>query len=45
MMSRLVALLFLLCTSLAQAAAPTVLQRPIDLDTGFFCVCGVGVKL
>lgn len=34
MMSRLVALLFLLCTGLAQAAAPTVLQRPIDLDTG-----------
>ncbi|MEB3902901.1 alpha/beta fold hydrolase [Pseudomonas juntendi] len=34
MMSRLAALLLLLCTSLAQAAAPTVLQRPIDLDTG-----------
>ncbi|RFQ03039.1 alpha/beta fold hydrolase, partial [Pseudomonas putida] len=34
MMSRLVALFFLLCTGLAQAAAPTVLQRPIDLDTG-----------
>jgi hypothetical protein len=31
--ARLVAL-FLLCTGLAQAAAPTVLQRPIDLDTG-----------
>ncbi|WP_060508869.1 alpha/beta hydrolase [Pseudomonas sp. NBRC 111124] len=34
MMSRLVAFLLLLCTGLAQAAAPTVLQRPIDLDTG-----------
>jgi len=34
MMSRLVALFLLLCTGLAQAAAPTVLQRPIDLDTG-----------
>lgn len=34
MMSRLAALLLLLCTSLAQAAAPTVLQHPIDLDTG-----------
>ncbi len=34
MMSRLVALFLLLCASLAQAAAPTVLQRPIDLDTG-----------
>ena len=34
MMSRLVALILLLCTGLAQAAAPTVLQRPIDLDTG-----------
>jgi len=34
MMSRFVALLFLLFTGLAQAAAPTVLQRPIDLDTG-----------
>lgn len=34
MMSRLAALLLLLCTSLTQAAAPTVLQRPIDLDTG-----------
>ncbi|MBC3410824.1 alpha/beta hydrolase [Pseudomonas sp. SWRI51] len=34
MKSRLAALLLLLCTSLAQAAAPTVLQRPIDLDTG-----------
>ncbi|PYB85449.1 MULTISPECIES: alpha/beta hydrolase [Pseudomonas] len=33
MKSRLAALLLLLCTSLAQAA-PTVLQRPIDLDTG-----------
>ena len=34
MMSRLAALLLLLCTSLAQATAPTVLQRPIALDTG-----------
>ncbi|MBV4539649.1 MULTISPECIES: alpha/beta hydrolase [Pseudomonas] len=34
MMSRLVALFLLLCAGLAQAAAPTVLQRPIDLDTG-----------
>lgn len=34
MMPRLVAFLLLLCTGLAQAAAPTVLQRPIDLDTG-----------
>ncbi|MGN8261136.1 alpha/beta hydrolase [Pseudomonas sp. SMSB3] len=34
MMPRFVALLLLLCTGLAQAAAPTVLQRPIDLDTG-----------
>ncbi|MFP3334598.1 alpha/beta hydrolase, partial [Pseudomonas sp. SIMBA_064] len=34
MMPRLVALLFMLCASLAQAASPTVLQRPIDLDTG-----------
>ncbi|WP_099593020.1 MULTISPECIES: alpha/beta hydrolase [Pseudomonas] len=34
MMLRLAALLLLLCTGLAQAAAPTVLQRPIDLDTG-----------
>lgn len=33
-MLRLAALLLLLCTGLAQAAAPTVLQRPIDLDTG-----------
>jgi len=33
MKSRLAALLLLLCASLAQAA-PTVLQRPIDLDTG-----------
>ncbi len=33
MKSRLAALLLLFCTSLAQAA-PTVLQRPIDLDTG-----------
>ncbi|MDT8922027.1 alpha/beta fold hydrolase [Pseudomonas taiwanensis] len=33
MMSRLVALFLLLCSGLAQAA-PTVLQRPIDLDTG-----------
>lgn len=34
MKSRLVAVLLLLCTTLAHAAAPTVLQRPIDLDTG-----------
>ncbi|MDR2306734.1 MAG: alpha/beta hydrolase [Paucimonas sp.] len=34
MKSRLAALLLLFCASLAQAAAPTVLQRPIDLDTG-----------
>ncbi|MDD0975515.1 alpha/beta hydrolase [Pseudomonas fontis] len=34
MMSRFVALLFLLFTGLAQAGAPTVLQRPISLDTG-----------
>lgn len=34
MMLRFAALLLLLCASLAQAAAPTVLQRPIDLDTG-----------
>lgn len=33
-MLRLAALLLLLCSGLAQAAAPTVLQRPIDLDTG-----------
>jgi len=33
MKSRLAALLLLFCTGLAQAA-PTVLQRPIDLDTG-----------
>lgn len=33
MMSRIVALFLLLCSGLAQAA-PTVLQRPIDLDTG-----------
>ncbi|WP_376786923.1 alpha/beta hydrolase, partial [Pseudomonas soli] len=33
MKSRLAALLLLFCTCLAQAA-PTVLQRPIDLDTG-----------
>ncbi|MDF0732644.1 alpha/beta fold hydrolase [Pseudomonas entomophila] len=32
-MPRLAALLFLLCATVAQAA-PTVLQRPIDLDTG-----------
>ncbi|MFV3315260.1 MULTISPECIES: alpha/beta hydrolase [Pseudomonas] len=31
---RIVALLLLLFTSLAQAAAPTVLKHPIDLDTG-----------
>ncbi|MBV6285920.1 alpha/beta hydrolase [Pseudomonas aegrilactucae] len=34
MMLRMTALLFLLFTGLAQAAAPTVLQRPISLDTG-----------
>ncbi|WP_460418454.1 alpha/beta hydrolase [Pseudomonas sp. microsymbiont 2] len=34
MKSRLAALLLLLFAGLAQAAAPTVLQRPIDLDTG-----------
>ncbi|MDZ4017787.1 alpha/beta hydrolase [Pseudomonas sichuanensis] len=34
MKSRLITLLLMLCASLAQAAAPTVLQRPIDLDTG-----------
>ncbi|MHC6224625.1 alpha/beta hydrolase [Pseudomonas sp. X10] len=34
MMLRFAALLLLLCTSLAQAAAPTVLQRPVSLDTG-----------
>ncbi|MCU7279538.1 alpha/beta hydrolase [Pseudomonas peradeniyensis] len=33
MKSRLAALILLFCASLAQAA-PTVLQRPIDLDTG-----------
>nr|WP_158458878.1 alpha/beta fold hydrolase [Pseudomonas fluorescens] len=33
MMPRLAALLLLFCASLAQAAAPTVLQRPISLDT------------
>ncbi|HKS15255.1 MAG TPA: alpha/beta fold hydrolase [Pseudomonas sp.] len=33
MKSRLAALLLLFCASLAQAAAPTVLQRPISLDT------------
>jgi pimeloyl-ACP methyl ester carboxylesterase len=33
MMPRLAALLLLLCASLAQAASPTVLQRPINLDT------------
>ena len=33
MMPRLAALLLLLCASLAQAASPTVLQRPISLDT------------
>ncbi|MCE0916170.1 alpha/beta hydrolase [Pseudomonas sp. NMI760_13] len=33
MKSRLAALLLMFCASLAQAA-PTVLQRPIDLDTG-----------
>ncbi|CAG8865249.1 hypothetical protein PS627_01179 [Pseudomonas fluorescens] len=32
-MPRLAALLLLFCASLAQAAAPTVLQRPISLDT------------
>ncbi|QXI39847.1 alpha/beta hydrolase [Pseudomonas xantholysinigenes] len=34
MKSRLAALLLLFCAHLAHAAAPTVLQRPIDLDTG-----------
>jgi len=34
MMLRFIALLFLTCASLAQAATPTVLQRPISLDTG-----------
>jgi pimeloyl-ACP methyl ester carboxylesterase len=34
MMSRLIALFFVFCAGLAQAASPTVLQRPIDLDTG-----------
>lgn len=33
MMPRLAALLLLLSASLAQAASPTVLQRPINLDT------------
>ncbi|MGR3991033.1 alpha/beta hydrolase [Pseudomonas sp. 1121_17] len=33
-MLRLTALLLLLCSTLASAAAPTVLQRPIKLDTG-----------
>lgn len=33
-MLRLTALLLLLCSTLASAAAPTVLQRPIELDTG-----------
>lgn len=33
-MLRLTALLVLLCSTLANAAAPTVLQRPIELDTG-----------
>lgn len=33
-MLRLTALLMLLCSTLANAAAPTVLQRPIELDTG-----------
>ncbi|MFJ1572254.1 MAG: alpha/beta hydrolase [Pseudomonas shirazensis] len=33
-MLRLTALLLLLCSTLANAAAPTVLQRPIELDTG-----------
>lgn len=33
-MLRLTALLLLLCSILASAAAPTVLQRPIELDTG-----------
>ncbi|MCO7565628.1 lysophospholipase [Pseudomonas sp. S 311-6] len=34
MILRLAALLLLCCTTLAQAASPTVLHRPIDLDTG-----------
>lgn len=34
MMLRFAALLLLFCTTFANAAAPTVLQRPIDLDTG-----------
>ncbi|MBA1200726.1 alpha/beta hydrolase [Pseudomonas capeferrum] len=34
MMSRIAALLLLFCAGLAQAAAPTVLHRPISLDTG-----------
>ncbi|WP_411564477.1 alpha/beta hydrolase [Pseudomonas shirazensis] len=33
-MLRLTALLLLLCSTLASAAAPTVLQRPIELNTG-----------
>lgn len=33
-MLHLTALLVLLCSTLANAAAPTVLQRPIELDTG-----------
>nr|WP_314876105.1 alpha/beta fold hydrolase [uncultured Pseudomonas sp.] len=33
-MLRLTALFLLLCSTLAHAAAPTVLQRPIELDTG-----------
>lgn len=33
-MLRLTALLLLLCSTLANAAAPTVLQRPIELNTG-----------
>jgi len=33
-MLRLTALLLLLCSTLANAAAPTVLQRPIELDSG-----------
>lgn len=33
MKSRIVALFLLCCTGLAQAASPTVLQRPIDLQT------------
>ena len=37
MMLRLAALLLLLCSGLAQAAAPTVLQRPIDRTPARAC--------